>query len=171
MTKYCMNLAFFGDVICGRRNSKPISTFVDLIMTHYGSDATLVAKGVPNGVSEQGILDRIQTVPEIDIALVFHAHRREGALAEEQYLKAQQDIETLLRDRGIPTVHFVDPEQNNIAFTWGLVDQEIMNYLKLTRVYRVSYPDYESSDNRIDYYGNMKAAGIIIEYIDQLRTQ
>jgi hypothetical protein len=46
-----------------------------------------------------------------------------------------------------------------------------MNYLKLTRVYRVSYPDYESSDNRIDYYGNMKAAGIIIEYIDQLRTQ
>ena len=163
-----MNLAFFGDVICGRRNSKPVSTFVDLILVHYGSDATLVAKGVPNGISEQGILDRIQTVPEIDVALVFHAHPSEGEL--EQYLKAQQDIDTLLRDRRVPTVHFVDPEQANIDFSWGLVDREIMNYLKLTRTYRVSYPDYESSDNRIDYYGNMKAAGIIIEYIDQLRT-
>ena len=166
-----MNLAFFGDVICGRRNSKPVSTFVDLIMTHYGSDATLVAKGVPNGISEQGILDRIQTVPEIDIALVFHAHHTEGALAQEQYLKTQLDIETLLRDRHVPTVHFVDPEETNIGFTWGLVDKEIMNYLKLTRTYRVSYPDYESSDNRIYYYGNMKAAGIIIAYIDQLRRR
>lgn len=165
-----MNLAFFGDVICGRRNSKPVSTFVDLILVHYGSDATLVAKGVPDGISEEGILDRIQTVPEIGIALVFHAHHTEGALAQEQYLKAQQDIDTLLRDRNVPTVHFVDPEQANIDFSWGLVDREIMNYLKLTRTYRVSYPDYESSDNRIDYYGNMKAAGIIIEYIDQLRT-
>jgi hypothetical protein len=166
-----MNLAFFGDVICGRRNSKPVSTFVDLIMTHYGADATLVAKGVPGGISEQGILERIQTVPDIDIALVFHALPSEGALDEEQYLKAQLDIETVLRDRNIPTIHFIDPEQANMSFTWGLVDQEIMNYLKLTRVYRVSYPDYESSDNRIDYYGNMKAAGIIIEYIDQLRTR
>jgi len=166
-----MNLAFFGDVICGRRNSKPVSTFVDLIMTHYGSDATLVAKGVPNGISEQGILDRIQTVPEIDIALVFHAQHTEGALAQEQYLKTQLDIETLLRDRHVPTVHFVDPEETNIGFTWGLVDKEIMNYLKLTRTYRVSYPDYESSDNRIDFYGNMKAAGIIIAYIDQLRRR
>ena len=166
-----MNLAFFGDVICGRRNSKPVSTFVDLIMTHYGSDATLVAKGVPNGISEQGILDRIQTVPEIDIALVFHAHHTEGALAQEQYLKTQLDIETLLRDRHVPTVHFVDPEETNIGFTWGLVDKEIMNYLKLTRTYRVSYPDYESSDNRIDFYGNMKAASIIIAYIDQLRRR
>jgi len=166
-----MNLAFFGDVICGRRNSKPVSTFVDLVLVHYGSDATLVAKGVPNGVSEAGILERIQTTPDIDIALVFHAHPSEGALAQEQYLKAQQDIDTLLRDRRVPTVHFVDPEQTNIAFGWGLVDQEIMNYLKLTRVYRVSYPDYESSDNRIDFYGNMKAAGIIIAYIDQLRRR
>jgi hypothetical protein len=166
-----MNLAFFGDVICGRRNSKPVSTFVDLILVHYGSDAVLVAKGVPNGISEQGILERIQTTPDIDIALVFHALSSEGALDEEQYLKAQLDIETVLRDRNIPTIHFIDPEQANMSFTWGLVDQEIMNYLKLTRVYRVSYPDYESSDNRIDYYGNMKAAGIIIEYIDQLRTQ
>jgi hypothetical protein len=166
-----MNLAFFGDVICGRRNSKPISTFVDLILTHYGATATLVAKGVPNGISEQGILERIQTVPNIDIALVFHAQPTEGGLTEEQYLKAQQDIDTLLRDRNIPTVHFIDPDQANIDFSWGLVDREIMNYLKLTRVYRVSYPDYESSDNRIDYYGNMKATGIIIEYIDQLRTK
>jgi hypothetical protein len=166
-----MNLAFFGDVICGRRNSKPTSTFVDIIMTHYGADATLVSKGVPNGISEQGILDKIQTVPDIDVALVFHAHHSEGALAEEQYLTAQQGIDTLLRDRQIPTVHFIDPDQPNINFIWGLVDQEIMNYLKLTRVYRVSYPDYESSDNRIDFYGNMKAAGIIIAYIDQLRTQ
>jgi hypothetical protein len=166
-----MNLAFFGDVICGRRNSKPVSTFVDLILVHYGSDAPLVAKGVPDGISEEGILERIQTVPDIDIALVFHAQPTEGGLTEEQYLKAQQDIETLLRDRNVPTVHFVDPEQTNISFTWGLIDQEIMNYLKLTRVYRVSYPDYESSDNRIDYYGNMKAAGIIIAYIDQLRRQ
>jgi len=166
-----MNLAFFGDVICGRRNSKPVSTFVDLILTHYGATATLVAKGVPNGISEQGILDRIQTVPEIDVALVFHALPSEGALAQEQYLKTQLDIETLLRDRNVPTVHFVDPEETNIEFGWGLVDREIMNYLKLTRVYRVSYPDYESSDNRIDYYGNMKAAGIIIAYIDQLRTR
>lgn len=166
-----MNLAFFGDVICGRRNSKPVSTFVDLILTHYGATATLVAKGVPNGISEQGILDRIQTVPEIDVALVFHAHHTEGALAQEQYLKTQLDIETLLRDRNVPTVHFVDPEEANISFIWGLVDQEIMNYLKLTRTYRVSYPDYESSDNRIDFYGNMKAAGIIIAYIDQLRRR
>jgi hypothetical protein len=102
---------------------------------------------------------------------VFHAHHTEGELAEEQYLKAQLDIDTLLRDRNIPTVHFIDPEQTNIDFSWGLVDREIMNYLKLTRIYRVSYPDYESSDNRIDYYGNMKAAGIIIAYIDQLRTR
>ena len=166
-----MNLAFFGDVICGRRNRKPTSAFVDLIMTHYGADVSLVAQGVPNGISEQGILDKIQTVPEIDIALVFHAHHSEGSLAQEQYLNAQQDIDTLLRDRNIPTVHFIDPEQANIDFSWGLVDREIMNYLKLTRTYRVSYPDYESSDNRIDYYGNMKAAGIIIEYIDQLRTR
>jgi hypothetical protein len=166
-----MNLAFFGDVICGRRNSKPVSTFVDLVLVHYGSDATLVAKGVPGGINEQGILERIQITPEIDIALVFHAHPSEGALGQEQYLKAQQDIDTLLRDRNIPTVHFIDPEQTNIEFSWGLVDREIMNYLKLTRIYRVSYPDYESSDNRIDFYGNMKAAGIIIEYIDQLRTQ
>ena len=166
-----MNLAFFGDVICGRRNSKPVSTFVDIIMTHYGADATLVAKGVPNGISEQGILDKIQTVPEIDIALVFHAHYHDDALEQEQYLKAQLDIETLLRDRNVPTVHFIDPDKTNIDFSWGLVDIEIMNYLKLTKTYRVSYPDYASSDNRIDFYGNMKAAGIIIAYIDQLRTK
>ena len=166
-----MNLAFFGDIFCGRRGPKPVSTFVDIIMTHYGASATLVAQGRGGGVSEQGILEWIQTTPDIDIALVFHAHHSEGGLSQEQYLKAQQDIDTLLRDRSIPTVHFIDPEKTNTAFAWGLVDQEIMNYLKLTRIYRVSYPDYESSDNRIDFYGNMKAAGIIIEYIDQLRRQ
>jgi hypothetical protein len=105
----------------------------------------------------------------MDMALVFHAHHTEGALSQEQYLKAQEDIDTVLRDRRTPTVHFIDPEQTNAALSWGLVDQEIKNYLKLTRTYRV-VTDRESSDNRIDYYGNVKAAGIIIAYIDQLRT-
>ena len=165
-----MNLAFFGDAFCGRRNTKPVSTFVDLIVTHYGASARLVAQGVGGGISEEGILNRIQATPEIDIALVFHAHHTEGALSQEQYLKAQLDIDTLLRDRRIPTVHFINPEQTNIDFSWGLVDREIMNYLKLTRIYRV-ITDRDSSDNCIDYYGNIKATGIIIEYIDQLRRQ
>jgi hypothetical protein len=165
-----MNLAFFGDAFCGRRNSKPISTFVDVIVTHYGASMTLVAQGRGGGVSEQGILEWIQTVPNMDMALVFHAHHTEGALSQEQYLKAQEDIDTVLRDRRTPTVHFIDPEQTNAALSWGLVDQEIKNYLKLTRTYRV-VTDRDSSDNRIDYYGNMKAAGIIIAYIEQLRRK
>ena len=165
-----MNLAFFGDIFCGRRGPKPVSTFVDIIMTHYGASANLVAQGRGGGVSEQAILEWIQTTPNMDMALVFHAHHTEGALTQEQYLKAQQDTDTLLRDRRIPTVHFIDPEQMNAALSWGLVDQEIMNYLKLTRTYRV-VTVYDSSDNSIDYYGNMKAAGIIIAYIDQLRRQ
>ena len=68
----------------------------------------------------------------------------------------------------MPTVHFVDPEQISTALSWGLVDREIMNYLKLTRTYRV-VTDRDSSDNCVDYYGNMRAAHIITAYIDQLR--
>ena len=68
----------------------------------------------------------------------------------------------------MPTVHFIDAEQVNAALSWGLVDQEIMNYLKLTRTYRV-ITDRDSSDNSIDYYGNMRAAHIITAYIEQLR--
>ena len=131
---------------------------------------TLVAQGRGGGISEQGILAWIQATANIDVALVFHAHHTEGALSQEQYLKAQQDIDTVLRDRRVPTVHFIDAEQANAELSWGLVDQEIKNYLKLTRTYRV-VTDRDSSDNRIDYYGNMKAAGIIIAYIDQLRHQ
>lgn len=163
-----MNLAFFGDAFCGRRNTKPVSTFVDIIVTHYGTSVRLVAQGRGGGISEQGILAWIQATPEIDVALVFHAHHTEGGLSQEQYLKAQQDTDTVLRDRCIPTVHFVDPEQMNAALSWGLVDQEIMNYLKLTHTYRVSTPR-EHSDNGIDYYGNVKAAHIITAYIDQIR--
>ena len=122
-----MNLAFFGDAFCGRRSSKPVSTFVDLIVTHYGASARLVAQGVGGGISEEGILERIQTTPDIDVALVFHAHHTEGALSQEQYLKAQLDIDTLLRDRRIPTVHFIDAEQASTEFAWGLGDREIMN--------------------------------------------
>ena len=131
---------------------------------------TLVAQGRGGGISEQGILAWIQATANMDVALVFHAHHTEGGLSQEQYLKAQLDIDTVLRDRRTPTVHFIDPEQASTEFAWGLVDREIMNYLKLTRTYRV-VTDYDSSDNSIDYYGNMKAAGIIIEYIDQLRHQ
>ena len=163
-----MNLAFFGDAFCGRRNTKPVSTFVDVIVTHYGASVNLVAQGVGGGISEQGILERIQATANMDMALVFHAHHTEGALTQTQYLQAQQDIDTLLRDRRVPTVHFIDAEQVNTALSWGLVDQEIMNYLKLTRTYRV-VTDYDSSDNSMDYYGNMKAAHIITAYIEQLR--
>ena len=129
---------------------------------------TLVAQGRGGGVSEQEILAWIQATPNMHMALVFHADSNGDV--REQYLKAQQDIDTVLRDRRVPTVHFIDPEQMNAALSWGLVDQEIMNYLKLTRTYRV-VTDYDSSDNRIDYYGNVKAAGIIIAYIEQLRRQ
>jgi len=163
-----MNLAFFGNDICGRRCRGVVSTFVDIIVTHYGTSVTLVAQGQAGGVSEQEILAWIRATPNMDMALVFHADHTEGALTPAQYVKAQEDTDTVLRHRRIPTVHFVDPEQTNTALSWGLVDQEIMNYLKLTPTYRV-VADRDSSDNGIDYYGNVKAAHIITAYIDQIR--
>lgn len=163
-----MKIAFFGSAICGRRNSKPIDTFVDIILAELGAETELKHVGTPGGVTEQQILDQLLATPPQSVDMIVICHSREEAdRTNPEYAGIQSQMDQWLSRHQIPVVHCVFNSMPNHEFTWGRVDQEIMQYTLVSRHYRVM-ATLEESDNGIDFAGNQRAARILLGLFKEL---
>lgn len=163
-----MNIAFFGSAVCGRKSNTQIDTFVDIVLAELGPEAELKHVGTPGGITEQGILDQLLVTPpkSVDMIVVCHSWEEEDRTNPE-YTHIQEQMDQWLKRHAIPVVHCVHRNMPNHAFTWGRVDQEIMEFTRLSRHYRV-LATLEESDNGMDYAGNQRAARILLNLFKEL---